>query len=48
MKFRPNTKWHDLLISHTAYENLKNSASDRFNGYITELKQWAGDRNRKT
>ncbi len=47
MKFRPKTKWDDLTISHTAYENLKNSSSDRFNGYLTELKQWAGDRNRK-
>ncbi len=46
MKFRPNTKWHDLLISHTAYENLKNSALDRFNSYI-KLKQWVEDRNRK-
>jgi len=45
--FRPKTKWDDLTISHTAYENLKNSASDKFNAYLTELKQWAGDKNRK-
>jgi len=45
--FRPNTKWDDLTISHTAYENLKNSNSKEFNAYLTELKQWAGDRNRK-
>ncbi len=35
MKFRPKTKWDDLTISHTGYENLKNSSSDRFNGYLT-------------
>jgi hypothetical protein len=45
--FRPKTKWDDVTISHTAYENLKNSNSKEFNAYLTELKQWAGDRNRK-
>jgi len=36
-----------LTISHTAYTNLKNSHSNQFNSYLTELKQWAGDKNRK-
>jgi len=44
---RPLTKWRDVTISHTAYENLKNSKSDDFNAYLTELKQWAGDKQRK-
>ena len=44
---RPLTKWRDLTISHTAYDNLKNSKSDDFNAYLTELKQWAGDKKRK-
>ena len=46
-EFRPNTSWEDLTISHTAYNNLKNSHSDNFNAYLTELKQWAGDKRRK-
>ncbi len=45
--FRPYTKWNDLTISHTAYTNLQNSHSNQFNSYLTELKQWAGDKNRK-
>ena len=45
--FRPYTKYKDLTISHTAYENLKKSNSNDFNAYLTELKQWAGDKNRK-
>ena len=44
---RPLTKWRDLTISHTAYESLKSSKSDDFNAYLTELKQWAGDKKRK-
>jgi len=45
--FRPFTKYKDLTISHIAYNNLKASNSDSFNAYLTELKQWAGDKNRK-
>ncbi len=44
---RPLTKWRDLTISHTAYDSLKSSKSDDFNAYLTELKQWAGDKKRK-
>ena len=45
--FRPYTKWRDLTISHTAYNSLKDSNADVFNAYLTELKQWAGDKQRK-
>ena len=45
--FRPYTKWRDLTISHTAYDSLKDSNADVFNAYLTELKQWAGDKKRK-
>ena len=45
--FRPYTKWDNLTISHTAFNNLHNSSSEKFNAYLTELKQWAGDKNRK-
>jgi hypothetical protein len=44
---RPFTKWEDLTISHTAYSNLLNSKSDFFNSFIGELKQWAGNKDKK-
>lgn len=44
---RPYTKWSDLTISHAAYNSLKGSASEKFNTFLDELKQWAGDKNRK-
>lgn len=44
---RPYTKWEDLTISHTAYNNLLNSKSDFFNAYLSELKQWAGTKDKK-
>ena len=44
---RPYTKWADLTISHTAFNSLLNSKSDDYNSFISELKQWAGDKNRK-
>ena len=46
-EFRPYTKWADLTVSHTAYNNMRESHSDDFNAYLTELKQWAGDRKRR-
>jgi len=48
LEFRPFTKWEDLTISHTAYNNMRESSNSKdFNSYLTELKQWAGDSNRK-
>ena len=44
---RPNTRWQDVTVSHTAYDNLEKSHSDNFNAYFTELKQWAGQPQRK-
>ena len=44
---RPFTKWQDLTISHTAYNNLLNNKSDYFNAYVSELKQWAGTKSKK-
>ena len=45
--YKPNTKWKDLTISHTAENSLKGSESKYFNSYLSDLKQWAGDKNRK-
>lgn len=44
---KPNTKWSDKTISHTAYNSMMGSSSDKFNTFLDELKQWAGDENRK-
>ena len=44
---RPYTKWQDITISHTASSSLLNSKSDDFNAYISELKQWAGNKDKK-
>ncbi len=44
---RPYTKWQDVTISHTALNSLLNSKSDDFNAYISELKQWAGNKDKK-
>jgi hypothetical protein len=42
---RPFTAWNDLVISHQAFDNLtKGSKSDEYHAFISELKQWAGDR----
>ncbi|RUM70123.1 MAG: molecular chaperone DnaK [Sulfurovum sp.] len=44
---RPYTSWENLTISHTAFSSLMNSKSDDFNAYISELKQWAGNKDKK-
>ncbi len=44
---RPFTQWKDLTISHTAFNALINSNAEDFNTFLSELKQWAGDKNRK-
>ena len=44
---RPYTKWRDLTVSHTAYNALMKSSSSDFNAFVSELKQWAGNKNKK-
>ena len=44
---RPNTKWEDLTISHTAQNNIINSSSDKYYSFLSDLKQWAGDSKRQ-
>jgi hypothetical protein len=43
-EYKPETKWNDLTISHTANNALKGSAPKEVNTFLTELKQWAGDK----
>ena len=44
---RPYTRWEDVNMSHAAYNSLLQSASSEYNSYLNELKQWAGQRDKK-
>ena len=44
---RPFTKWEDVTVSHTAFQNLVTGASEEFYSTIPDLKQWAGVKNEK-
>lgn len=45
---RPETKWGDLTISHTAAESMKTPKSgNEYYAWFSDLKQWASDKNRK-
>ena len=37
---RPNTKWGDVMVSHTAFRNLIEGASEYFTSIISDIKQW--------
>ena len=39
---RPYTKWEEVTVSHTAFENLSNSNSERYYSFFDSLKQWCG------
>jgi hypothetical protein len=43
---RPATRWEDIVVSHTAAEDILNANSTEFNAFINDLKQWAGDEKR--
>ena len=44
---RPDTKWQDLTVSHTAYNRIFESSSRDFSSIFSDLKQWAGESNKK-
>jgi len=44
---RPFTQWRDITISHSANNALLNSSAKFFNAFLFELKQWAGNKNKK-
>ena len=37
---RPNTRWEDVMVSHTAFGNLINGSSEYFTSIISDIKQW--------
>ena len=43
---RPRTFWQDIVVSHTAADDMVNANSTEFNAFINDLKQWAGDEKR--
>tara|TARA_B110000211_G_scaffold130937_1_gene150391 strand:- start:6343 stop:9162 length:2820 start_codon:yes stop_codon:yes gene_type:complete len=44
---KPFTRWQDVTISHTAQNAMHGAESSQFNTFLDEIKQWAGDKNRK-
>ena len=40
---RPDTRWVDLTISHSAVNSMMNSTSNDYYTFFNELKQWAGN-----
>ena len=37
---RPNTRWEDVMVSHTAFGNLTDGPSEYFTSIISDIKQW--------
>ena len=37
---RPNTRWEDVMVSHTAFANLTEGPSEYFTSIISDIKQW--------
>ena len=44
---RPNTKWEDITISHTAFRHLMDGTSEQFDSIISDIKQWTVNKNGK-
>ena len=44
---RPNTKWEDVTISHTAFRHLMDGTSEQFDSIISDIKQWTVNKNAK-
>ncbi len=40
---RPETRWADLPVSHTAFSDMKHSAGKDYYSFFSGLKQWAGE-----
>ena len=45
---RPDTKWEDITVSHTAFGNLTEVSSEYFDSIISDIKQWAASKNQST
>ena len=38
---RPNTKWNDVKVSYTAFNDLSEGRGEQFHSIISDIKQWA-------
>ena len=38
---RPNTKWDDVKVSYTAFNDLSEGRGEQFHSIISDIKQWA-------
>ena len=45
---RPDTKWEDIRVSHTAFGNLTEVSSEYFDSIISDIKQWTASKNQST
>lgn len=39
---RPYTSWNDVTVSHTAFQNLTQTSSDKYYSFLEGLKHWCG------
>lgn len=44
---RPHTSWNDVTVSHTAFQNLAHTSSDKYYSFFDGLKSWCGARTEK-
>ena len=44
---RPDTRWQDLTVSHSAVNSMMNSTSNDYYAFFNELKQWAGNQKKQ-
>lgn len=42
-KARPNTKWSDLMVSHSVKDNILNAQEENLKAILSHLKQWAAE-----
>ncbi|MFI3210191.1 MAG: hypothetical protein R3Y64_03970 [Peptostreptococcaceae bacterium] len=46
-KGRPKTSWHDITVSHTAFDKLKDSESVNYYAYFNQIKQWCANNQKR-
>ena len=44
---RPNTKWNDVMVSYSAFGDLKTATGEEFSSIISDIKQWTIKENEK-
>ena len=44
---RPNTRWEDVMVSYSAFGDLKTATGEEFSSIISDIKQWTIKENEK-